>query len=486
MSVPCTPKKPPAFQSRAAYGTPSPRKTQSSSASSLASGCELILRGVLNPTLPLADPVPIVQDLVNDIMLVDPDLAGVPVLVKPFHSGRKTEPSSTCYIRLHSSFDPTATTGPLSEPRCDLLRMWRDSIRTNRPQWEVAWSPQIAGKDKRLWVRFPDVIPRDPTSKDGAIPADTINKVKGFLEGQGFPTLGHFSNQGGLVFTLIDPAHVDQIIAQRSLKVPGFPLPLTVLPGCQLEIEHAFELVIMGVNDYEGIFPHLEEWLVREFAVEGVSNFAGWRNPPEEPDTFVFRMCTWEATSAVLKAKTAFLEFFAEHRCLCAPQAVFTLNSDGPWRKNLREDFAKGATTMNEGMSTLSRRMDQMQREMRQNSDAVQVQLSAISTNVTRLSNHVGQIGNELANQRRALMAASQESAISRKLTLVQTQLLAARQDMRYASSDEERMEARAEIERLHSEERTIKGEFESAGNRLDALLRSSIGLTIEAPPQPQ
>ena len=67
----------------------------------LASGCKLIVRGV-GANKRNSDPVKIMQDAVSQIQKANPDLASIPVLVKPFPTLR-ADWTMSCYIHLNPS-----------------------------------------------------------------------------------------------------------------------------------------------------------------------------------------------------------------------------------------------------------------------------------------------------------------------------------------------------------------------------------------------
>jgi hypothetical protein len=226
-------------------------------------GNELIVCGVYDPSNVIGDPVPSVESLVRSLSANNETLAGIPIIVKPFSLRPNAPPTTSCYLRLHSQFDVTETEGVDAEPRCDLLHEWMVALQSARPQWEIRWASQKAGRDKRSWIRFTNLTARGAGT---TVPKETLDKIKSYLCGHGFPVLDHFTNDGGSVFVLADPSHVDQILAQEELNVPSVgPDKLRVTRARQIVVENAFELVVTGTTDYDSLIPYLTRWLRNRF-----------------------------------------------------------------------------------------------------------------------------------------------------------------------------------------------------------------------------
>ena len=74
----------------------------------LASGCKLIVRGV-GANKRNSDPVKIMEEAVSQIRKTNPDLASIPVVVKPFATLR-ADWTTSCYIHLSPSLSPRSDT----------------------------------------------------------------------------------------------------------------------------------------------------------------------------------------------------------------------------------------------------------------------------------------------------------------------------------------------------------------------------------------
>ena len=80
----------------------------------LASGCKLIVRGVRADKRNL-DPVQIVEQAVTKIRKANPDLASIPVIIKPFPTIR-ADWNTSCYVHLSPSISPRSDTNIENEP----------------------------------------------------------------------------------------------------------------------------------------------------------------------------------------------------------------------------------------------------------------------------------------------------------------------------------------------------------------------------------
>jgi hypothetical protein len=121
----------------------------------LAPGCTLIIRGV-GATNRNSDPVKLVDAVVAQISKKYPNLADIPLTIKPFST--RGDWSTTCYVQLNSRQIPKASDEvESSEPRSDLLQIWMTVLAEHNPRWNVAWAPAKQGTDKRMYIRFPDL-----------------------------------------------------------------------------------------------------------------------------------------------------------------------------------------------------------------------------------------------------------------------------------------------------------------------------------------
>jgi hypothetical protein len=294
---------------------------------SLPPGCELIVRSVGGPDRK-ADPVQVITAAVQSIAKTNNELADIPVVVHPF-SMRGAGWTSSCYVRLDPLFKPKSLTGADAEPRCDLLQLWRDALRTFHTEWEVNWAPTVCGTDKRMWIRFPEV--HDDQE-------NMITKITTHLEKFKSPVCSSFAMKtgaGGVILSLACHNHVDSLMKLGRVDIPGMLHPLTPQRGRQIEIENAFELAIMGLtDDIDGVETILERWLAETFIVNGESTLAGVRSSPDASEALIFHMTTWEAATRVLSSTTAELfhhTFGRKYPSLVTPQSVYAINHKGLW-----------------------------------------------------------------------------------------------------------------------------------------------------------
>ena len=206
----------------------------------LAPGCELIIRGV-GANKKGGDTVGIVQKSIEEIRASDPQLANIPLNVRKFSNrGPSSVWFSSCYIFLAREINPSSFAGSDAEPRVDLLEMWGKALDQKHADWEVAWAPTTAGVDKRMWLRFPEL-------REGLPEIDQPNCLKHILEwaeNKKYHVCKHFGGKTGITLQLASPALVNRLAEERSLRIPGISNPVSVVKGKQIEIEHAFELII--------------------------------------------------------------------------------------------------------------------------------------------------------------------------------------------------------------------------------------------------
>ncbi|KAJ7107923.1 hypothetical protein C8R44DRAFT_940921 [Mycena epipterygia] len=141
----------------------------------------------------------------------------------------------------------------LRRPRSDLLELWIEVLETERPEWEVAWQPMSDGRsDKRMTVRFPDAGFKK--AKEDKTLSAALEKVKTSLTSQGSIITDPYSTPtSGSYITLANHAHVDTLIEDGYITIPSLsPSPISVTRCRQIEVLHAFEVVISGIVEGEG------------------------------------------------------------------------------------------------------------------------------------------------------------------------------------------------------------------------------------------
>lgn len=179
-----------------------------------------------------------------------------------------------CYIHI----EPNAASRSLeTEPRTDLLEMWRVELATYQPKWDVAWTPTKYGQDKRMWIWFLDLIA--PVNQ-----VEAKEKVLQWAMDHKLMVCSSYFNKGGVTLTLVAPDDVNQILQQGHVNVKGIKDSCQhVTGGRQIEIENPFELIVIGsLSEYEGLDGLIEKWVEEEFLVNDESTLAGTRFPPNE------------------------------------------------------------------------------------------------------------------------------------------------------------------------------------------------------------
>ncbi|KAJ7168162.1 hypothetical protein C8R43DRAFT_983266 [Mycena crocata] len=216
-------------------------------------GNSLIIRSVYTPGSPITttSAVTIVRPLVARLLDANADLPFVTV-----HQFSNHKPSSSCYLRiLNDPMDPDDT------PRFDLLEMWKETIEVEKPGWEIAWQPMSDGGDKRMTVRFPDAGFKK--AKEDKTPCAALEKVKAALATQGSIITDSYSTPtSGSYITLADHTQVDSLIRDGFLSIPAVsPNPISVARCRQIEVLHAFEIVISGLAEGEGAQTSICRWI---------------------------------------------------------------------------------------------------------------------------------------------------------------------------------------------------------------------------------
>jgi hypothetical protein len=165
------------------------------------------------------------------------DFSAYPVKVES--SGTKETLSTYCYIRLSDEVHRLDM-----QPRPDLLWLWAEKIKELKPEWGVAWSPQL-WKDKKLWVRIAEV--GDITRED----KDRLQAVEKECQARGYKVQSIFPMRDSVTVILTLQEHAQPLI-HDGITIPFIsPHPLPAYPFRQLEPQWAFELVITGIARYD-------------------------------------------------------------------------------------------------------------------------------------------------------------------------------------------------------------------------------------------
>jgi hypothetical protein len=335
------------------------------------------------------DTVAIVQKSIDEIRASDPQLTNISLNVRRF-SNRDASSVwySSCNVFLAKEFNPSSLAGSAAEPRVDLLEMWGKALDAKHPEWEVAWAPTTAGIDKRMWLHFPDL-------REGLPEIDQPKYIKHILEWadkKKYNVCKHFGGKTGITLQLASPHLVDKLAAEGSLHISGIPNRVPVVKGKQIEIKHAFELIIRGVptSKYQGIDNMIVTWLIDNFNdSDGNPTYAGSRVPDNNLDSesFIFHMTTWEATSQVLSKSShaSFEKMFAQFMKddMMLPATIYEANG-APFQRrdkvNLVSEFSKGKDTFNESLKsirqTIAEEIGEVRKEMRNGNEVLQAQMT--------------------------------------------------------------------------------------------------------------
>ncbi|KAF9033868.1 hypothetical protein BJ165DRAFT_1514521 [Panaeolus papilionaceus] len=385
----------------------------------LPTGTNLIIRGI-GANKKNSNPVEILTNIVSQIRITDPSL--IPIIIKPFSLRNANDWTTTCYVHIDPSI--LSRTCADSEPRTDLLEQWKVKLASHNSTWDVAWTPAKNGQDKRMWVRFPDL--NDPINQEEA-----RMKVLEWAAAQKYTVCSSYHHKGGITLTMAFPKDVDQIISKDRVNISGLVAKdrlQRVSAGRQIEILQPFELIVLGpLSEYDGLDDLITQWLEDEFTDSGESTLAGTRNPPGEHDTFVFNMTTWAATANVLAPnhQQSFREAFNKYQIL-PPQLLHTANTTSTFRirGSIRDDFSKGAETMNKNLLTMSRRLDDFEQQNKQQHLATQLQISSVSASLNEVARSVHSLEDRVTKTQYAILAQSRELGLNRNLTDNSTNIL--------------------------------------------------------------
>ena len=440
----------------------------------LPPGCSLIVRGV-GATQRNSDPVKLVQTAIAHISKVDSNLADVPIIVKPFST--RGDWSTSCYVQLDSPRIPKPPNDTdFSEPRGDLLAQWMNALAVYDPKWSIAWAPAKMGTDKRMYVRFPDLNEASGNQEAGK------EKLLQWAKSKNYPVCHSFANPGGIVMSLANPMHVDEVLSKGTHVIKGFPDPLRVLPARQIEIQNVFEMIVMGVpTDYEDIHSMIETWIDNTSAIDEVSTIAGRRIPPNEPETFVFHMVSWADTAKILA--TDYQEKFTAHfskygTSINPPQMLFRVNTDGFYRPkgNLRTDFARGAHTVDKAIKDLQRRFDDMEQKNQQQHQMTQLQLTTITSSLNTVTKTIAGLEDRMVNTQRAILAQSQEVGLSRNLSDMKTNRIMLQTKLLLESDPAQRQIIAGLLEATETETKRLEDTIANASREFLAIVGGPIG----------
>lgn len=479
------PKSPSVFSPRAPIQNASPRPRMTTAMiknACLPTGLDLIVRGI-GARKRNSDTVKLLQTAVEYIQKDSPELADVPIIVKPFNT--RGDWTTTAYIHLDSRSLPKPSVGSEVEPRADLLHAWKDALQRHDETWEVKWTPLTHGKDKRLWIRFAQ-LKEDP--KDANFQEKCRTHLLAWAKLRGYAVTNSYFNPGGVTLCLASPIDVEQILDRGSLeKIPGIPFSVQPVRGRQVEIENAFELAITGLSDdydQENLHDMLREWLVDNFQHDDITTLAGTRSDKSEPEMFIFHMTTWKATCEVLsdivceRFKTDFKAF----EMMQPPQLLHSLNTSGLGRKpgSFRKDLAQGASIVTEGLDKLRREFNSYKESNSMLHQATQMQLAATTSTLSTLSNSVEGMESRLVCTQRAILFQSHELSLTRAMTDLRSNTMSLRVNLLLETDATKKQEIGAMLESLLNEEQRLNKELTKTSHDFHTVINGpSVGLLL-------
>lgn len=440
----------------------------------LAPGCTLIIRGI-GASQQNSDPVKLIEMAINKINRTHPDLADIPLSIKPFST--RSDWSTSCYVQLDSRKIPKSSDETdASEPNIDLLDKWMIALANYDAKWSVAWAPAKHGSDKRMYVWFPDL---NAASGDQGPPKE---KLLQWAKAKNYPVCQSFANPSGIILSFANHTHVDQILSSGTHTIKGFPHPLRTLPARQVEIQNAFKMIIMGVpTDYKDMDGLLEEWIDTNFANDGVSTIAGTRIPPNEPETFVFHMTSWAVATKVLSTKfqEKFINDFKKYGpSLIPPQMLFKINSEGFYkpRGNIRTDIQKGADTIDIAIKDLQRQFNDMKETNQQNQQATQLQLTTISTSLNNVTQTMSHLQNWIVGTQWALLAQSQEVGLLRNLSDVNADVIRLQTKLLFTTDTNQLALITGLLIKAGEEQKHLKEQIQNSSHEFLTIVGGPIG----------
>ncbi|KAJ7503894.1 hypothetical protein B0H11DRAFT_2352779 [Mycena galericulata] len=461
-----------AFSPRKPTCPPSPEGDNDDSFGSIAPvlGNSLIIRGVFTAGSPITatSAVLVARAVITRILDSNADLPLVSV-----HQFSTSKPSSSCYLRVVSDPDDSDKI-----PRFDLLEPWITALRAEMPEWDVAWQPSMVGKDKRMTVRFPDAGFKK--AKGDNTPCASLEKVKAALTAQGCIITDSYSTPTGSFIALATPSH-DGHVTFPSIS----PNPIAVLRCRQIEVEHAFEIVISGISEGEGAQASICRWISKMIRdpIEKTSCLIDARSPDNEPDCLVVWMTDWDATSRLLAVGDDFDDQFKPKiSSIHRPQLLVSYNNEGLYRpRTITQTFQTGADSMNEELKAFCAELSELRRESRAQHEATQLSVTALNSSVSTLFSHVEQMSTRLTNQTTAFLAMSTENSMRSQLTRVQMMMAQHRSTIKFGD-EEDHEAAKDELRELKVQEVKLSQSLMASAGKPVALLGGTLGSTLRTP----
>jgi hypothetical protein len=242
------------------------------------------------------------------------------------------------------------------------------------------------------------------------------------------------------------------------------------------------------MSEYEGLDNLIEQWVDEEFQLDGQSMLAGACTPPNEREALVFHMTTWAATAKVLSPiyQTAFRTTFAKYNIL-PPQMLHKVNTDAIYRvsTNLRDDFAKGADSMNKNLQNLTRRLDDMEQRNQQQHQATQLQLTTVTSSLNTMTQAITGLEDRVVKTQRAILAQSQEIGLTRNVTDTSVNILTLEMNIMLERDPEKKKALQTMLDTMQAKKKTLQATIEKASNDFMAIVSHPIAQLTQATTTP-
>jgi Reverse transcriptase (RNA-dependent DNA polymerase) len=448
-----------------------------------SSGMFLLIRNVLPPhnKTGFGKPLDLVKAAMTEILTSDDGDELHDITVALTAGGRPQDAhSSSVYLELSQQ---TKSLDPL--PRPDLLLDWKNALSKVRPDWEIVWAPQKKGKDRRMTVRF-----KVADSKE-KVPTAAADKIRAYLATKGHRTTGGYTSFNGLVdIALADSHSVDTILTSNYYLIPSICKDgMHVSPPKYIPVNHAFELCIGGINEYEGLYEIIDKWLLHSYVYVHDDGLKSTRlietRVTNDREHFIFSMDSWESTLMVLKDTERFRSFFSLSPLITDPKLVFELNSIGFARKNMVSTINAGAGIVNDALNDMKRDLSDFRKEQIENNDLVQRQVAALHTNLDNQSNVIALIGNQLHQCALSILAGRDEKAIEGRISVIDNSLNFETQCLRSTNDPAEMKSLQQTILDLKADRREQIALLSKASENTVRLIGPTPGALVPLPPTP-
>ncbi|KAF8065062.1 hypothetical protein FPV67DRAFT_167564 [Lyophyllum atratum] len=427
----------------------------------LPKGNLLVVRGCVS-TDAAQTPVLLVRKALEDIGAAPeyPYFDKQIFMVTPFHE-RVSSLSSACYVELRLE-------NPGTEPRDDILAIVKEELEKRKTDWEVRWSASGKGKsDKRMSCRLLNLYPAGTDRSD--IPSEHLPLIRAHIEKKGFKVASIFPSFGGPQVVFVLPRDADRFMALGTIDVPPAVSKsrATIQPLKEVIIQRAFELVVTGARDFEGLGDLVAKWARRT----APQSFLEFRSDSQHPDLIIFSMTTWAATSTILKSSELFRAAFP-YPTIAPPRLLFDHNSAPLKPTSLGDQVAKGASQVTGSVAALTRQLE----EVKSGLAAVQQQQTSIRENQEQMGAMMMSMNNRINETQNAMMVQGRDQQNRSHVIDLQSQLSSANLMLLMSGSNPALADAmRTQIDGLNRDLEEAKGELSNSSRQLTSMSTPAI-----------